>query len=86
MLTIFGGYVPDLTIMLSEERFPQHWEPRITSRFGLTMTKFNATILGVETRVNTKKVEQLEADGKAKVAGGDPVQAQETTQEVIQTE
>ncbi|RDW82870.1 hypothetical protein BP6252_03982 [Coleophoma cylindrospora] len=60
MLTIFGGSIADLTPMLTEERFPEHWEPRVSSRFGLTMAKFNGTVLPVEMGVNTKRIEQLE--------------------------
>ena len=48
MLTIFGGRVSDLESMLTEERFSEHWEPRVLSRFGLTMAKFNGTVLPVE--------------------------------------
>ncbi|KAH8669014.1 Chloroperoxidase [Xylariales sp. PMI_506] len=55
MLTIFGGSIPDLTPMLKEERFPEHWEPRVKDRFGLTMAKFNVTALSVERHVDAKK-------------------------------
>ena len=55
MLTIFGGSINDLVPMLTEERFPEHWEPRVHSRFGLTIAKFNGTVLPVEMGVNTKK-------------------------------
>ncbi|KAI9048873.1 hypothetical protein LZ554_006729 [Drepanopeziza brunnea f. sp. 'monogermtubi'] len=48
MLTIFGGRIEDLTPMLTEERFADGWEPRVTSRFGLTMAKFNGTVIPVE--------------------------------------
>lgn len=54
MLTIFGGRINDLTPMLTEERFSEQWEPRITSRFGLTMAMFNFTVLPVERGVNAK--------------------------------
>jgi hypothetical protein len=54
MLTIFGGRVTDLTPMLTEERFAEHWEPRVCSRFGLTMVRFNGTVLPVEWGVKTK--------------------------------
>jgi len=57
MLTIFGGRVADLEPMLTEERFPEHWEPCIRSRFGLTIAKFQGTVLPVEMGVNTKKVD-----------------------------
>ncbi len=55
MLTIFGGRVEDLRPMLEEERFSDRWEPRILDRFGLTMAKFNGTVLPVEHGVDVKK-------------------------------
>jgi len=55
MLTIFGGLVDDLRPMLEEERFADGWEPRIRSRFGLTMAAFNGTVLPVERGVNLKE-------------------------------
>lgn len=55
MLTIFGGRVDDLTPMLKEERFSEHWEPRVLDRYGLTMAKFNGTVLPVELAVDPKK-------------------------------
>ena len=55
MLTIFGGSIKDLTPMLKEERFPEHWEPRIMDRYGLTMAKFNTTVLPTEHGVDPKK-------------------------------
>jgi hypothetical protein len=77
MLTIFAGSITDLTPFLTEERIPDHWEPRVRSRFGLSMAKFNMmTVIPVEKGVNTKKIEQLEAEGRANVDGGDPASAQ----------
>lgn len=58
MLTIFGGRVDDLVPMLTEERFADNWEPRITSHFGLTMAEFNTTVLPVEFGVEVKKKSQ----------------------------
>lgn len=55
MLTIFGGRVDDLTPMLVEERFPDRWEPRVLDRYGLTMAKFNGTVIPVEMGVDVKK-------------------------------
>ena len=69
MLTLFAGSVSDLTPMLNEERFAEKWEPRVRSRFGLTMAKFNGTVLPVELGVNTKKIEQLEVQGKVSADG-----------------
>ncbi|KUJ11636.1 Cloroperoxidase [Mollisia scopiformis] len=58
MLTIFGGRINDLKPMLAEERFPEDWEPRILARYGLTMAKFNGTVLPVEFGVKTKVAKQ----------------------------
>jgi hypothetical protein len=55
MLAIFGGSVADLTPMLREERFPEEWEPRVLDRYGLTMAKFNGTVIPVERGVDAKK-------------------------------
>jgi hypothetical protein len=57
MLTIFGGSVDDLRPMLTEDRFVEGWQPRILSRFGLTMAAFNATVLPVELGVKRAKVD-----------------------------
>ncbi|KAH8726467.1 Chloroperoxidase [Phaeosphaeriaceae sp. PMI808] len=57
MLTIFGGRVEDLRVMLEEERFVEGWEPRILNRFGLTMAAFNGTVIPVELGVKRAKVE-----------------------------
>lgn len=57
MLTIFGGRVDDLKVMLEEERFVEGWEPRILSRFGLTMAAFNGTVIPVELGVKRAKAE-----------------------------
>ena len=57
MLTIFGGSIADLTPMLTEERFSDKWEPRVLDRFGLTMAKFNGTVIPVERGVDAKKFE-----------------------------
>lgn len=39
------------------------------------MARFNGTVIPVEMGVNTKKIEQLEAEGRVKVQGGDPAPA-----------
>jgi len=57
MLTLFAGSIADLTPMLTEERFPEHWEPAVRSRYGLTMAKFNSTVIPVERGIDTKKIE-----------------------------
>lgn len=58
MLTIFGGRIDDLTPMLKEERFSENWQPRVTDKFGLTMAKFNFTVLPVEHKVDVKPYEK----------------------------
>ncbi|KAF3005013.1 hypothetical protein E8E13_008838 [Curvularia kusanoi] len=58
MLTIFGGRVDDLKPMLTEERFSENWQPRVLSRYGLTMAAFNGTVLPVEMGVKRKLKEQ----------------------------
>jgi hypothetical protein len=57
MLTIFGGSVDDLRPMLTEERFVEGWQPRILSRFGLTIAAFNGTVFPVEFGVKRAKME-----------------------------
>lgn len=57
MLTVFGGRQEDLEIVLTEERFPEGWEPRILARKGLTMAMFNRAALKVEFGINEKKVQ-----------------------------
>ncbi|KAF1988475.1 Cloroperoxidase [Aulographum hederae CBS 113979] len=56
MLTLFGGSIADLEPMLTDERFAEHWEPRVLSRFGLTMAAFNGTVIPVQMGVDEKKV------------------------------
>lgn len=51
LLTIFGGRVDDLETILTEERLPDGWESRIREPMGLTMGKFQLTVLGIESRV-----------------------------------
>ncbi|KAF9224876.1 Cloroperoxidase [Gyrodon lividus] len=48
LLTIFGGRVDDIRILLLEERLPQGWESRVRKPYGLTMLTFNWTVLPVE--------------------------------------
>jgi hypothetical protein len=76
MLTLFGGSISDLTPMLTDERFAEDWEPRVRSRFGLTMAKFNTTVIPVELGVNTKRIIAMEADKKKN--NGDSATAQPT--------
>ncbi|KAF5384451.1 hypothetical protein D9615_003404 [Tricholomella constricta] len=55
MLTIFGGRVPDLEVLLLEERLPDGWESRIREQKGLTMLTFNRTVLKVEKGIDETK-------------------------------
>lgn len=48
MLTHFNGNPVDLRPYLLEERLPDGWEPAIIDAMGLTMMKFNNTVLPVE--------------------------------------
>jgi hypothetical protein len=48
MLTHFNGNPVDLAPYLLEERFPDGWEPAINDAMGLTMMKFNHTVIPVE--------------------------------------
>jgi len=57
MLTVFGGRQKDLEIVLTEERFPEGWEPRILARKGLTMAMFNRAARKVELGIDEKKVQ-----------------------------
>ncbi|KZP13752.1 Cloroperoxidase [Athelia psychrophila] len=74
MLTIFGGRVEDLRVLLLEERLPEGWQSQIRSRFGLTFAAFNSTVLpvlrGVKDVPPSENAAQLsgvpaKADGEA---------------------
>ncbi|KAI0634203.1 Cloroperoxidase [Trametes polyzona] len=65
LLTIFGGRVDDLRPILTEERLPEGWEPRIRHRMGLTMLEFNMTVLPVELGIKE------EVDGSIAQAGSE---------------
>jgi hypothetical protein len=43
--SIFGGNVDDLRVFLTEERFPEGWEPRTREAFGHTVTVSHYTSL-----------------------------------------
>lgn len=51
LVTVFGGRVDDLHSFLLHERIPESWESRIRQPYGLTLTTFNKTIVGVELGV-----------------------------------
>ncbi|KAI0827440.1 Cloroperoxidase [Trametes gibbosa] len=65
LLTIFGGRVADLAPLLTEERIPDGWEPRVRHRLGLTLCAFNATVLPVELGIRE------EVDGSLAAAGAE---------------
>ncbi|KAI9568890.1 hypothetical protein HD554DRAFT_2204878 [Boletus coccyginus] len=48
MLTIFGGRVDDLRVMLLEERLPAGWESRVRKHYGLTILTLNSVVFPVE--------------------------------------
>jgi len=55
LLTVFGGRVRDVESFLTEERLPEGWESRARSRMGLTLAKFNLTVLPLEFSISEKK-------------------------------
>ncbi|KAF9078509.1 Chloroperoxidase [Rhodocollybia butyracea] len=65
LLRIVGGHVSDLRPFLIDERIPDKWEPAIRSRVGLTMARFNLTVLPLE--FSTRK--HMKALAKAKKSG-----------------
>ncbi|KAK2460836.1 hypothetical protein APHAL10511_007306 [Amanita phalloides] len=54
LLTIYGGRKKDLEIILTEERLPEGWEPRVRKPFGLTMAALNALAIPVELNTDEK--------------------------------
>ncbi|OCB87321.1 chloroperoxidase-like protein [Sanghuangporus baumii] len=52
LLTIFGGRVNDIEVLLKEERIPDGWESRVRDPFGLTFAKFNSTVFRVELGID----------------------------------
>ncbi len=51
-MTIFGGRVEDLEVILKEERLPEGWESRVRNPWGLTFGAFNSTVLRVELGID----------------------------------
>ncbi|CCM06641.1 uncharacterized protein FIBRA_08923 [Fibroporia radiculosa] len=51
LLTIFGGRVDDLAVVLLEERLPPGWQSRVRHPAGLTFTQFQPTILRIELAI-----------------------------------
>ncbi|KAF8635726.1 hypothetical protein AX15_000342 [Amanita polypyramis BW_CC] len=54
LLTIFGGRLPDIEVLLTEERLPEGWEPRIRKPFGLTFAAFNTVVIPLELQTDEK--------------------------------
>ncbi|KAG8944778.1 hypothetical protein FRC04_001516 [Tulasnella sp. 424] len=52
LYSIFGGDVADLRVYLSEERFPDGWEPKNRERFGHTILQAQKTSLDIEFNIN----------------------------------
>ncbi|KDR77025.1 hypothetical protein GALMADRAFT_225178 [Galerina marginata CBS 339.88] len=65
MLTIFGGRVEDLEVILAEERIPDGWESRVRKRLGLTFASFNSTVFKVERGVDENKFKAPAASAEA---------------------
>ncbi|KAJ7626827.1 Chloroperoxidase [Roridomyces roridus] len=57
LLTIFGGRVTDLEILLTEERIPEGWESRVRTNAGLTFLAFNKTVNEVERGIKAEEVQ-----------------------------
>jgi len=55
LLTIFGGRVDDLRSILIKEEIPDGWQSRVLSRLGLTLARFNLTVLPLEWSIDVKK-------------------------------
>ncbi|RPD61717.1 chloroperoxidase-like protein [Lentinus tigrinus ALCF2SS1-7] len=70
LLTIFGGRLQDLRTFLTEERFPETWEPRIRHQMGLTMMEFNNTVLKVELGIREEVDGTLQAAGQERYGLG----------------
>ncbi|KAE9402650.1 chloroperoxidase-like protein, partial [Gymnopus androsaceus JB14] len=48
LVAICGARVSDLRVFLLEERIPEGWEPAARSRLGMTLAKFNFTVIPLE--------------------------------------
>jgi len=67
LLTIFGGRVDDLTVVLKEERLPDNWEPRIRNPFGLTIAAFNRTVFRVELGIDESTGDKSKGKGSIRI-------------------
>jgi len=79
LLAICGGRVSDIRSFLIDERIPDKWESAVRSRLGLTLARFNFTVVPLEmaTRKYVKEYakenssEALDSPS-VKTAGGQP--------------
>ena len=56
LLHIFGGRVADLHSVLTEERLPPGWQPRVRAPMGLTLTAANGTAIKIELGISKTTV------------------------------
>ncbi|KAI0717873.1 chloroperoxidase-like protein [Cerioporus squamosus] len=70
LLTVFGGKLKDIRTLLTEERLPDNWEPRVRHQMGLTMMQFNSTVMRVELGVREEVDGTLQAAGQERYGGG----------------
>jgi hypothetical protein len=71
LLVIFGGRLKDIEMILTDERIPEGWEPRIRKRYGLTIAAFNTSVLPLEFRTSG-----LVKTGEAKAVNQDQNQTE----------
>lgn len=57
MLSVFGGSVPELRVLLLEERLLDGWLPTNNGRYGLTLGGFNLTGFKVWIRMHWKDLQ-----------------------------
>ncbi|KAJ7190104.1 Chloroperoxidase [Mycena pura] len=62
LLTIFGGRVADLKLILREERFPDGWESRVRSRMGMTFFTLNRTVFKLERGIKEEDYTKVKSD------------------------
>ncbi|KAL3417102.1 deoxyribonuclease -related protein [Phlyctema vagabunda] len=55
MYSVFGGNVKDLRIWLTEERFPDGWEPKNREALGHTIGQAQITTLAIEFNINERQ-------------------------------
>ncbi|RDX52559.1 Cloroperoxidase [Lentinus brumalis] len=70
LLTVFGGEQQDIRTLLTEERLPDNWEPRVRHQMGLTMMEFNSSVLKVELGIREEVDGSLQAAGQERYGPG----------------